>query len=48
MQAVGFQAGEDARRGTGFLPGGIEVLHAQQPEPAVVAGVEVARQGGYQ
>ena len=45
VQSVGFQAGEDALRGAGFLPGWIQVFHAHQPQSAVVAGVQVTGQG---
>jgi hypothetical protein len=42
------QAVEDVLRGSGFLPGWVQVFHAQQPLTAVMAGIKVAGNCGDQ
>ncbi len=44
-EAEGFERAEDGVGAAGDDARGVQVFHAQQPPPAVMAGVEVTAQG---
>lgn len=48
VQAVSLQAAQDVVDGTGLFAWGVYVFDAQEPEPALMAGIDMAAEGSQQ